>query len=164
AFTVSTAVATRIGDAQVAAHEVAFQIWMFLALSLDAIAIAGQAIVGRSLGAGDRAGTRDAARRMIEWGVLAGIGLGALVALTSPLLAGAFTHDHAVRNAALPVLLVVALMQPMNGVVFVLDGVLIGAGETRYLAVAMVAATLVFVPAAILVYAPGGGLVALRGA
>jgi putative MATE family efflux protein len=164
AFTVSTAVATRIGDAPVAAHEVAFEIWNFLALSLDAIAIAGQAIVGRSLGAGDPVAARASARRMIEWGVLAGIALGALIALTSPLLAAAFTHDHGVRNAALPVLLVVALMQPMNGVVFVLDGVLIGAGETAYLALAMLAATVVFVPAAIAVHVLGGGLVALWGA
>ena len=54
AFLVSTSIASRIGDAQVAAHEIAFQVWNFLALSLDAIAIAGQAIIGRSLGAGDR--------------------------------------------------------------------------------------------------------------
>jgi putative MATE family efflux protein len=164
AFTVSTSVATRIGDAPVAAHEIAFQIWNFLALSLDAIAIAGQALVGRSLGAGDREGTRAAARRMIEWGVVAGFVLGAAVALASPLLAQVFTHDHQVRNDALPILLIVAAMQPMNGVVFVLDGVLIGAGETRYLALAMLAATATFVPAALAVDALGGGLVALWGA
>jgi putative MATE family efflux protein len=164
AFTVSTSVATRIGDAPVAAHEIAFQIWTFLALSLDAIAIAGQALVGRSLGAGDRVGTRAAARRMIEWGVMAGFVLGAVVALASPLLAQMFTHDHKVRNDVLPILLIVAAMQPINGVVFVLDGVLIGAGETRYLALAMLAATATFVPAAIAVDALGGGLVALWGA
>ena len=164
AFTVSTSVATRIGDAPVAAHEIAFQIWTFLALSLDAIAIAGQALVGRSLGAGDRVGTRAAARRMIEWGVMAGFVLGAVVALASPLLAQMFTHDHKVRDDVLPILLIVAAMQPINGVVFVLDGVLIGAGETRYLALAMLAATATFVPAAIAVDALGGGLVALWGA
>jgi putative MATE family efflux protein len=164
AFLVSTSVASRIGDAAVAAHGVAFQIWNLLALSLDAIAIAGQAIVGRSLGAGDRAGTRSAARRMIEWGVIAGLVLGAAVALASPVLAKAFTHDEAVRHEALPILWIVAAMQPMNGVVFVLDGVLIGAGEARYLALAMLAATAVFVPAAIAVDAAGGGLVALWGA
>jgi putative MATE family efflux protein len=164
AFLVSTSIASRIGDAQVAAHEIAFQVWNFLALSLDAIAIAGQALIGRSLGAGDRIGTRAAARRMIEWGVMAGCVIGAAVALGSPLLASAFTHDSTVRNAALPILLIVAAMQPMNGVVFVLDGVLIGAGETRYLALAMLAATATFVPAAIAVDSLGGGLVALWGA
>jgi MATE family, multidrug efflux pump len=101
---------------------------------------------------------------MIEWGVIAGLVLGTVVALTSPLLAQAFTHDHVVRNAALPVLWIVAAMQPMNGVVFVLDGILIGAGESRYLALAMLAATATFVPAAIAVDAFGGGLVALWGA
>jgi len=164
AFLVSTSIASRIGDVQVAAHEIAFQIWNFLALSLDAIAIAGQAIIGRSLGAGDRAGTRAAARRMIEWGVIAGCVLGAAVALASPVLASAFTHDSAVRDEALPILWIVAAMQPMNGVVFVLDGVLIGAGESRYLALAMLAATATFVPAALAVDALGGGLVALWGA
>lgn len=164
AFLVSTSIATRIGDAQVAAHEIAFQIWNFLALSLDAIAIAGQALIGRSLGAGDRIGTRAAARRMIEWGVIAGCVIGAAVALASPFLAGAFTHDSVVRDSALPILLIVGAMQPMNGVVFVLDGVLIGAGETRYLALAMLAATATFVPAAIAVDALGAGLVALWGA
>lgn len=164
AFLVSTSIASRIGDAQVAAHEIAFQIWNFLALSLDAIAIAGQAIIGRSLGAGDREGTRAAARRMIEWGVIAGCVLGAAIALASPLLATVFTHDSAVRNEALPILWIVAAMQPMNGVVFVLDGVLIGAGESRYLALAMLAATATFVPAAVAVDALGGGLVALWGA
>ncbi|HEY5013820.1 MAG TPA: MATE family efflux transporter [Acidimicrobiia bacterium] len=164
AFLVSTSVASRIGDAQVAAHEIAFQIWNFLALSLDAVAIAGQAIVGRSLGAGDRTGTRAAARRMIEWGVIAGLVLGAGVALASPALARVFSHDATVRHNALPILWIVAAMQPMNGVVFVLDGVLIGAGEARYLALAMLAATAIFVPAAAAVDALGGGLIALWGA
>jgi putative MATE family efflux protein len=164
AFLVSTSVATRIGDAPVAAHEIAFQVWNFLALSLDAIAIAGQAIVGRSLGAGDRAGSRAAARRMIEWGVIAGIALGAVVAVASPVLATVFTHDARVRHEVLPVLLIVAAMQPLNAVVFVLDGVLIGAGDSRYLALAMLGATAVFVPAALAVNAFGGGLIALWGA
>ena len=164
AFLVSTSIASRIGDAQVAAHAIAFQIWNFLALSLDAIAIAGQALIGRSLGAGDREGTRASARRMIEWGVIAGVVVGGAIAVTSPALAAVFTHDAAVRDEALPILLIVAAMQPINGVVFVLDGVLIGAGESRYLALAMLAATATFIPAAIAVDALGGGLVALWGA
>jgi Na+-driven multidrug efflux pump len=87
-----------------------------------------------------------------------------VIALASPLLAAAFTHDHHVRHDVLPVLWIVAAMQPMNGIVFVLDGVLIGAGESRYLALAMLGATAVFLPAAIAVNALGGGLVALWGA
>jgi putative MATE family efflux protein len=164
AFLVSTSIATRIGDAAVAAHGVTFQIWNFLALSLDAIAIAGQAIVGRSLGAGDGAGARSSARRMIEWAGMAGIALGVVVALASPVLSTVFTHDSAVRHEVLPVLLIVAAMQPLTAVVFVLDGILIGAGDSRYLALAMLGATAVFLPAALAVNAFGGGLIALWGA
>ncbi|GIU86390.1 MAG: MATE family efflux transporter [Acidimicrobiia bacterium] len=163
-FTAATAIASRIGDDEVAAHQVAWQIWLFLALALDAIAIAGQAIVGRTLGSGDAAGTRARARRMVEWGVLAGLLAAAAVIALRPLLASAFSDDPAVRDHLLVVLWAVAGMQPLAAIVFVLDGVLIGAGESRYLAVAMVAAAAAFVPAAALVVAAGGGLVALWGA
>ena len=110
---------------------------MFLALSLDAIAIAGQAIVGRFLGARATAATRARRRgALIEWGVVAGVVLGAAVVAAAPVLAGVFTDDAVVRDLALDPL-VVAALQPINGVVFVLDGVLIGAGDARYLALAM---------------------------
>jgi putative MATE family efflux protein len=161
---VATAVASRIGDAEVAAHQIAFQVWTFLALSLDALAIAGQAIVGRLLGAGDATEARAAARRMLEWGVLGGVVLATAVAATSGVLPALFTGDDAVRHLSGRALLVVAALQPVNAVVFVLDGVLIGAGDSRYLAVAMVGAALVFVPAALAVAASGAGLLALWGA
>jgi putative MATE family efflux protein len=158
---VATAVAARLGDATVAAHQVAFTIWLFLALALDAVAIAGQAIVGRYLGAADVAGTRAATRRMIEWGVAAGVATGVVVALARPLYVPWFTPDPDVQALLASALLVVALSQPVGGAVFVLDGVLIGAGDMRYLAVAGVATTLVFLPAAWLVLVLDGGLSAL---
>jgi len=161
AFTAATSIASRIGDAQVAAHQIAFQLWLLLALCLDAIAIAGQAIVGRALGANDAARTRAASRRMLQWGVLVGVVLGLLVAAGDPLLALAFTRDRAVRAELRPVLVMVALMQPLGGAVFVLDGILIGAGDVRYLALAMAGATLCFVPCAAAVLATGAGLIAL---
>jgi len=164
AFTAATSIASRIGDAQVAAHQIAFQLWLLLALCLDAIAIAGQAIVGRALGAGDADLTRATSRRMLQWGVMVGLGLGLLVAAGDPLLALVFTRDAAVRDQLRPVLLAVALMQPLGGAVFVLDGILIGAGDVRYLALAMTAATLCFVPCAILVLTTGAGLIALWSA
>jgi putative MATE family efflux protein len=165
ALTAATAVASRIGDAPVAAHQVAFQIWLFLGLSLDAVAIAGQAMIGRFLGAGDPGGARAAARRMVEWGLAAGVGLGALVALSRPWLVPLFTDDGSVRALALDLLWLVAALQPLNAVVFVLDGVLIGAGDVRYLAGAMAAASfLVFTPAALAVLALDGGLLWLWGA
>jgi putative MATE family efflux protein len=164
AFTAATSIASRIGDAQVAAHQIAFQLWLLLALCLDAIAIAGQAIVGRALGAGDAALTRASSRRMLEWGLMVGVVLGLLVLALDPLLALVFTRDPAVRNELRPVLVAVALMQPVGGIVFVLDGILIGAGDVRYLALAMAVATLCFVPCAAAVLATGSGLIALWGA
>jgi putative MATE family efflux protein len=164
AFTAATSIASRIGDAQVAAHQIAFQLWLLLALCLDAIAIAGQSIVGRALGANDADLARATSRRMIQWGVGVGLVLGVLVLALDPLLALVFTRDPAVRNELRPVLVAVALMQPLGGAVFVLDGILIGAGDVRYLALAMAGATLCFVPCAVLVLTTGAGLIALWGA
>jgi Na+-driven multidrug efflux pump len=101
---------------------------------------------------------------MREGGVLAGGVIAIAVAATSGVLPALFTGDDAVRHLAGRALLVVAALQPVNAVVFVLDGVLIGAGDSRYLAVAMVGAALVFVPAALGVAASGAGLLALWGA
>jgi len=164
AFLLTTAIAARLGDVEVAAHQIAWQLWYFLALSLDAIAIAAQAIVGRSLGAGDSEGGRASTRRMLEWGVITGIGAAVGVLVLQPVLATAFTDDQAVQNQLLDVLWAVALMQPLAAVVFVLDGILIGAGESRYLAWAMAAASLAFIPVALLVLATSAGLLALWGA
>ncbi|HLT70031.1 MAG TPA: MATE family efflux transporter, partial [Acidimicrobiales bacterium] len=155
---VATAVATRLGDVDVAAHQIAFEIWSFLALALDAIAIAGQALVGRSLGAGDGDGARGAGRRMIEWGVVAGVAVGALVFALSGHLPGLFSDDAAVVDLTAFVLVWVALLQPVNAVAFVLDGILIGAGDMRFLAWAMAAAAAAFVPAAVAVAAVGAGI------
>src|SRR6266540_1224521 len=160
AFLAATAIASRIGDDDVAAHQIAFQVFLFLGL-----AIAGQAMVGRFLGAEDAGEARAAARRMIEWGVTVGVVFGVGLALLRPLIVPLFTPDAAVQDLALQVLLIVAAMQPLNAVVFVLDGVLIGAGDVSYLAAAMLVATLgVFAPAAAAVLVLDGGLLWLWGA
>jgi putative MATE family efflux protein len=164
AFTTASAVAARLGDVQIAAHQIASQLWFFLALSLDAIAIAGQAIVGRALGASDVLATRSASRRMLQWGVTVGCVLTVFVLVTTPLVAITFTHDPTVRHELIPVLIAVALMQPLGGAVFVLDGILIGAGDVRYLALAMAAATACYLPLALTVLATNAGLLALWGA
>lgn len=158
---IATAVAARLGDTEVAAHQIAMTLWNFLAFALDAIAIAGQAIIGRYLGAGDVAGTRAATRRMVQWGVGSGVVLGLLLVLGRPLYVPLFTPDGAVRDQLAVVLLIAALTQPLSGAVFVLDGVLIGAGDGRYLAWAMLATLLVFAPVALLVPMTGGGLAGL---
>ncbi|MEU6530932.1 MATE family efflux transporter [Streptomyces sp. NPDC046928] len=155
---IATAVAARLGDADVAAHQIILSLWSLLAFALDAIAIAGQAIIGRYLGANDAEGARAVCRRMVEWGIASGIGLGLLVVAARPLFLPLFTSDGAVQDTALPALLVVALSQPICGVVFVLDGVLMGAGDGPYLAWAMVATLAVFAPVALLIPVIGGGL------
>ncbi|MGW1745327.1 MATE family efflux transporter [Streptomyces sp. NPDC002092] len=161
---IATAVAARLGDADMAAHQIILSLWSLLAFALDAIAIAGQAIIGRYLGAEDTRGARDACRRMVQWGISVGVVLGVLVVVARPVFLPLFTSDAVVKDAALPALLVVALSQPICGVVFVLDGVLMGAGDGPYLAWAMVLTLAVFAPLALLVPALGGGLTALWAA
>lgn len=158
---IATAVAARLGDVEIAAHQITLTVWSLLAFALDAIAIAGQAIIGRYLGAGDAEGARAACRRMVQWGVVSGAVLGGLVALSAPFVGRLFTSDQDVRSQLLAALLVVAVTQPIAGVVFVLDGVLMGAGDGPYLAWAMLAVLAVFAPAAFAVPALGGGLTAL---
>ncbi|MGW3323415.1 MATE family efflux transporter [Streptomyces virginiae] len=158
---IATAVAARLGDADIAAHQILLSLWSLLAFALDAIAIAGQAIIGRYLGAGDTDGAKAVCRRMVQWGIVSGIVLGLLVVLARPVFIPLFTSDPAVEAALLPALLVVALSQPVSGIVFVLDGVLMGAGDGRYLARAMLLTLAAFAPAALLVPILGGGLTAL---
>ncbi|MFI7245555.1 MATE family efflux transporter [Streptomyces qinglanensis] len=158
---IATVVAARMGDADIAAHQITLTLWSLLAFALDAIAIAGQAIIGRYLGASDVEGATAACRRMVLWGVVSGVVLGALVALVRPLFMPLFTTDQAVIDQLTPVLLVVAVTQPIAGVVFVLDGVLMGAGDGPYLAGAMLVTLAVFAPVALAVPALGGGLTSL---
>ena len=155
---VATAVATRLGTVDVAAHQIAFELWSFLALALDAIAIAGQAMVGRALGASDAPSARGASRRMIEWGVVFGALVGAAVFVLRSALPHLFTDDPAVISLTAFVLVWVAALQPVNAVAFVLDGILIGAGDMRFLAWAMVGAAAVFVPAAVAVAVLDAGI------
>ncbi|MBN1527729.1 MAG: MATE family efflux transporter [Thermoleophilaceae bacterium] len=159
-FLVASAVLARIGEDSLAAHLIAFQLFVFLALVLDAVAIAGQVIVGRALGAGDARGARAAARRMIEWAVLAGAAFAAVMLALIDLLPEAFTGDPAVVERAQEIWPLFALMQPANGAVFALDGILIGAGDTRFLMWGMLAASLgAFVPIALLSLALDLGIV-----
>jgi putative MATE family efflux protein len=160
ALLVTTVVATAQGDVALAAHQVGSTVWTFLAFALDAVAIAGQALTGRALGAGDAGAARAATQRMLRWGVGSGAILGAGVAAGAPVLAPLFTTDPAVRSAVVAALVVAALGQPVAGYVFVLDGVLIGAGDGRYLAVAGLATLAAYLPLAwvVLLAAPGGAV------
>jgi putative MATE family efflux protein len=145
-FVLATAVCARLGTASLGAHQIGFQLFGFLALVLDAIAIAGQVIVGRALGAGDADAAYDAARRMLEWSLAAGVAMGAVLLALRGVIPRAFTSDHAVIERAHAMWPLFCLMWPVAAVVFALDGILIGAGDTRYLAAAMVVAFVVFAP------------------
>jgi putative MATE family efflux protein len=149
-FLVAGAVLARTSNDALAAHQIAFQLFVFLALVLDSIAIAGQVIVGRSLGAGDAEEAYRAARRMIELAVVAGALFAVIMLALSDVIPRAFTSDGDVIGQAHEIWPLFALMQPANGAVFALDGILIGAGDTRFLMWGMLAASLlVFVPVAL---------------
>ena len=122
------------------------------------MAIAGQALIGRYLGAEDVQSARRSGRRMIEWGVGAGLVLGAATIALRTSLPHVFTSDASVVSLTAFVLLFVGIMQPVNGVVFVLDGLLIGAGDLRYLAGAMAVSFVAFLPCAVGVAVLGLGL------
>jgi putative MATE family efflux protein len=156
-----TATTPHAQEVDLAAHQLATTWWTFLAFVLDAVAIAAQALTGRSLGAGDVAGTRDTTRRMVRWGLVSGVVTGVLLAAVAPVLGRFFTPDAAVVDRLLPVLLVAALAQPVAGVVFVLDGVLIGAGDGAYLARAGLLTLVAYAPVVLVCAATGAGLVAI---
>ncbi|WP_420113942.1 MATE family efflux transporter [Pseudactinotalea sp.] len=160
AIMVTVVVATSLGDNALAAHQIVNAMWNLVAFVLDALAIAAQALIGHGLGAGDRERVRAITRRTLWWGTLAGAGIGALVAAGGWLIAPLFTPDPAVRRAAALALLITGLLTPIAGWVFVLDGVLIGAGDGRYLAWAGVITLIAYVPLALAVraWAPEGAV------
>jgi len=133
-------------------------IWTFLAFALDALAIAAQAITGKALGAGEVDRTRDATTLVMRWGVVVGIVLGVLLLLLRPVLGPLFSPDPAVQAAIAGGLVVVALGQPLSGFVFVVDGVLIGAGDGPWLARAMLVTLAGYLPVILAVNAAGGWL------
>jgi putative MATE family efflux protein len=151
-------VATALGEVALAGYQVVNSVWGFATFALDSLAIAAQALVGHGLGAGDVPTTRHVLRRTLGWGVGAGGVLGVVVAASGWWFAPLFTSDHDVRVAVAVGMGVCGVLMPLAGYVFVLDGVLIGAGDGRYLAWAGVATFVVYVPVAFAVraWAPDG--------
>lgn len=157
-FALGTAAAARIGVAELAAHQVATQIWGTLALALDAVAIAGQALTGKWLGAGNAERAKGAARRMIELDVGIAVLAGVVIFAIREPLSGLFSTDPAVISATSFVLLWVTISQPLNGYVFALDGILIGAGDITYLGRTMAASAVLFAGLAFWVIRAEAGL------
>lgn len=147
-ITITTATAATTGAIGLAAHQVANTLWNAMVFVLDAFAIAAQALIGHRLGSGDPDATRAVTRRVMMWGVGSAIITGALLVLARGPIAAFFTPDVQVQQTLTPVLVVLALIIPLGGVVFVLDGVLIGAGDTRYLGLVGIIVTAVYAPAA----------------
>jgi putative MATE family efflux protein len=158
-FLVASAVLARVGAASLGAHQIAFQLFVFLALVLDALAIAAQVMVGRALGGGDVVRARAAAGRVILWSVVVGAGFGVALLALADVIPRAFTSDPRVLEQAKEIWWLFAALMPLNGAVFALDGILIGAGDTRYLMWGMLASAAVYVPVALLALDRGWGII-----
>jgi putative MATE family efflux protein len=147
AFLTAAGVAARMGTAEVAAHQIGYELWEMIALLLDSFAIAAQSLVGAALGSGDLRSARRTARQVARYGLGAGIGTAALLAGGWWLIPAGFTASAAVRHQAHLLWPFLVGMQPAAGVLFALDGVLIGAGDVGFLrTITLVAALGVFVP------------------
>jgi putative MATE family efflux protein len=152
-FLSAAAVAARFGSAALAAHQVALQLWFFCALVLDAVAIAAQSLVGAALGAGEADQAKRLARHIASIGLASGIAFAVVIGAGAGVLPRLFTNDPQVFAQAMRAWPWFAGMQPLAGVVFALDGVLIGAGDVRYMRnLTIVAALCGFLPAIWLAY------------
>ncbi|MEV7610570.1 MATE family efflux transporter [Microbacterium sp. NPDC089320] len=155
ALLATVAVATGIGTDELAGWQIVFTIFSAAAFALDALAIAAQALIGKELGAGDEQQVHRVLRRTVAWGAWFGVVVGALIAALSGVLGIVFTGDARIATLVQPALLILALAQPIAGVVFVLDGVLMGANDARYLAIAGGINLVPFLPALWIIAASG---------
>ncbi|SMQ74233.1 MATE family efflux transporter [Agreia sp. VKM Ac-1783] len=158
ALLATVVVASDLGVVELATFQIASTLFFTLAFILDALAIAGQALVGHGLGAQDVSRVRGVMRRLVLWGIGSGLVLGIVLAAVAPFLGPIFSSSRDVHQALVVVVLVMAIGVPLAGYVFVLDGVLIGAGDARYLALAGLATVVVYAPLLLLValFGPDG--------
>lgn len=158
-MTLAAAVATRVGVLAIAAHQVAAQLWTLLALTLDALADAAKTIVPRYLGQDQRDSAKYAANRALLWGTVVGVGLAILFFGLQPILPRLFTDDPEVIRAVLALFPFIILAQPLNGLVFVWDGIFMGLEQWSFLALAMFISAGVAAVVLLLVLPLGWGLV-----
>jgi MATE family multidrug resistance protein len=157
-LTIATSVAARIGTTTVAAWQVAMQLFLLLSLTVDALAIAAQALVATHLGEGNPLQARAVGKRLLALSLYVGLGLGVALFLGAEALGGVFTESADVARLAKQLLIWIALLQPLGAFAFTLDGILIGASDTGFLALAMLGATAVFVGAMLALYGADAGV------
>jgi Na+-driven multidrug efflux pump len=155
ALLATVGIATGIGTEELAGWQIVFTIFSAAAFALDALAIAAQALIGKELGAGDEKQVHRVLGRTVAWGAWFGVVVGGLIAALSGVLGIAFTGSAEIAALVQPALLVLAVAQPIAGVVFVLDGVLMGANDARYLAIAGGLNLVPFLPALWIIAATG---------
>jgi len=131
ALAVATAAASRAGTTELAAHQIAAQLFLFLAIGVDMFKVSGQSLVGHALGAGRPDEARDVVAHLYGWAWRAGLLLTVVTLALSPVLPHLFTNDPEVVRAATTALVVLAVMQMPAAVTFVLDGVLMGANDFK---------------------------------
>lgn len=161
----STAVAGRIDDPTLAAHQIVMSMFMFLALSLDALAIPAQTIVAEELGRDDRPTAAHVGRRVVRLSIVVGVGMGVVVALAAPFLPHVFTGDGAVADRATGGLWWLAVLLVPGAIAFAHDGILIGAGDYRFLGRAALGYLVAVAPlAAVILAFPELGIAGVWGA
>lgn len=151
AITATTVAAARIGTVDTAAHQIALQVWLFLAFVLDSYAIAAQAMVGTDVGRTDIVAARSVSNRLLALGLATGVILSILVLATAPLLPTLFGIEPEVQSALSGIYIFVVILQPLTALVYVWDGIGIGAAEFRYLAGSMVVASIAAIIVLVLV-------------
>jgi putative MATE family efflux protein len=145
ALTIATSIAARMGVLELGSWQIGMQLFLLLSFTMDAVAIAGQALVGRHLGSKRPEQAQEVGRRLMSWGLVLGVALGVIVFLLRSQLAGLFSDDARVVDAAADLIGWVAVIQPISAAAFTLDGILIGASDTRFLAIAMFGCSALFV-------------------
>jgi putative MATE family efflux protein len=163
ALTLATSVAARMGVVTLASWQIAMQMFLLLALSLDSVAIAAQALVGLRLGAGSAGSAAAVSRRIMTWGLGLGLVLTVMLAAAAGPVAHAFSRDPRVVATTADLLLWLALLQPVAAAAFTFDGILIGASDTGFLAASMIACSVAFIAAALVALVQDWGTAGLAG-
>lgn len=144
ALIILVSVASVMGTVSLAAIQISQTLFNSLALVLDSLAIAGQAMIGLYVGKDDTITVQQVHRRLVVWGVGFGVVVGVLLGAVSPFIGRAFTSSPEVVSTLTVLVIILAVSMPLAGYVFTLDGVLLGASDARYLAIAQFAAAAAF--------------------